>query len=335
MAAAMLREGRARTGVRPFNPYRDSRPVAELIATAFRGKLGPDGEIALAEMRRVARWGPLLWWLYWPGLVRSGAAPGFVWVDRGRVLGNVSLRRALEWGGFMIGNVAVHPDWQQRGIASALMESALEAISAQGGRWVGLEVRADNQVARRLYEHLGFREVGRTLHMLRPAGLPWTREPIQHSVLRRGHGHDGAALIQLVRATVPAPQRPLLELRKDAYRPSWERTLNHWLEGRHEVWWVIEENGAICGAVRAVRKRGRRPDQLEVLVAPGYSGRFETTLVHQGISSLRLVPKKMIEIVLPSPMESLVTVLEAVGFRKLRVLVQMRLALARHISVKG
>lgn len=335
MVTTMLRGGRAQTGVRSFDPYRDSKPVAELITIAFSGRLGPDGEVALAEMRRAARWGPLLWWLYWPGWSRSGVVSGLVWVEQGRVLGNVSLRRALGWGGFFIGNVAVHPDWRGRGIASALMEAALEAISVRGGRWVGLEVRTDNQVARRFYERLGFREVGRTSYMLRPAGLPWSGNSPLHPALRRGRSYDGAALVELVHAIVPVPHRPLLELRKENYRPRWGRTLDYWLEGRREVWWVIEDGGTICGAVRALHERGRRPDRLEVLVAPSHSGRIETTLVQQGITSLRGAPKRMVEIVLPSPTEPLVAVLEATGFQELRVLVQMRLDLARRISVKG
>jgi ribosomal protein S18 acetylase RimI-like enzyme len=326
MVIATFRKSRAQTGARPFDVYRDSKPVAELMSVAFGGKLGPDGEIALAEMLRAARWGWLLGWLYWPGWDRSGIAPGFVWVEQGRVTGNVSLRRARGWGGFFIGNVAVHPDWRGRGIASALMERALEAISAHGGRWVGLEVRADNQTARRLYERLGFREVGKTTYMLRPAGLPRVSPP-SHPALRRGRSHDGAALFELVHASVAIPHRPLLELRKENYepKPGWERPLDYWLEGRREVWWVIEDGDVICGAVRALHERGRRPDQLEVLVAPGYSGRVETALVQRGMACLRSVPSKMVEVVLTAPTDSLVAALEEVGFQKLRVLVQMRL----------
>jgi ribosomal protein S18 acetylase RimI-like enzyme len=321
--------------VRPFDPYRDSRAVAELIAVAFSGKLGPDGEIALAEMRRVIRWGPLLWWLYWPGLGGSGVAPGFVWVEEGRVVGNVSVRRASGWGGFLIGNVAVHPDWQRRGIASALMEAALEAISAQGGRWVGLEVRTDNDVARRLYEYLNFREVGRTQHMLRPAGAPWMGGAVHHPALRRGRSSDSGALIDLVKAIVPAPHRPLLELREADYRLGWERTLNHWLEGRHEAWWVVEEGGAICGTVRTLHGWNHRPDRMEVWVVPKCAGRFETVLVQRGIASLHGARGKMVDIVLPGPTEPLVAALGAVGFQKIRVLIQMRLDLVRRIAVKG
>lgn len=330
------RHGRhTQNGVRFFDPYRDLGQVAELIGVAFGDRLGPAGRVALAEMRRTARWGLLVWWRYWPGWSRAGIAPGFVWVEDGRVVGNVSLRRAPGWGGFFVGNVAVHPDWQGRGIASGLMKAALEEISARGGRWVGLEVRANNQVAHRLYEHLGFRETGRTLCMLRPAGLPWAGNLLPHPALRRGRRYDSAALIGLVHAIVPEPQRLLLELRRRDYQPGWERALDHWLEGRREVWWVVEEDGAVRGAVRALRERGRRPDRLEVLIAPEHNSRFEAVLVQQGVASLRSAHRKMVEIVLPSPTEPLVTALEAAGFQKLCVLVQMRLDLARHIPVKS
>ena len=98
--------------------------------------------------------------------------------------------------------------------------------------------------------------------MLCPAGLPWAENSPAHPALRRGRSHDGAALIKLVQAVVPAPQRPLLELRKEDYRPGWERALDYWLEGRREIWWVIEDSGTIRGAVRALHERGRRPDRL-------------------------------------------------------------------------
>ena len=335
MVTATLRGKYVTSGVRPFNPRRDLKSVADLIAAAFRERLAPDGAMALAEMQRIARWGSLLWWLYWPGFSRAGVAPGFVWVERGRVVGNVSLRRALEWGGFFIGNVAVHPDWQGRGIASTLMNTALEAISRRGGRWVGLEVRDDNLVAGRLYARLGFREVGRTLHMLRPAGLPSTVKPPDHPFLRRAHAHDSSALVELVQAIVPSPHRPLLELRRSDYRPGWERTLDCWVEGRHETWWVVEEDGVLHGAVRALRERRRRPDRLEVLVMPEDRHHIDPVLVQRGLAALPGAHKKLIESILPMPTGPLVSALEAAGFHKLRVLLQMRLDLVHRVPVRS
>lgn len=329
MVGAMLRGRHAPSGLRPFDSHRDFRSVVELIAVAFGDRLTPSGQAALAEMRRVARWGPLLWWLYWPRWGNVMLTPGFVWVEEGRVVGNASLRRAGGRGGFSIGNVAVHTDWQGRGIAGQLMEAALGEIDARGGRWVGLEVRADNHIACRLYERLGFQEIGRTMQLLRPAGLPWARDLPSHPSLRRGHRRDSAGLIGLVQSIVTEAHRPLLELRKRDYQPGWERALDLCFEGRRESWWVVEENGVICGAVRALLERGRWSDRLEILVAPEHSGHLEVVLVQQGMADLRAGSSKMIETVLVVPANSLIDALEGVGFQRERVLIQMRRGPAR------
>jgi ribosomal protein S18 acetylase RimI-like enzyme len=325
MVTSLLRKGRVRTGVRRFDPYRDLGAVAELIGVAFGDGLDPAGRAALADMRRVARWVALLGWIYPPVWSDLGSTSGFVWVEDRRVVGNVSLRRSQGWGGFLVGNVAIHPDWQRRGIASALMKAALDEIASQGGRWVGLEVEADNQVARRLYAREGFRELGKVLHMLRPAGLPWDGVSPRHPALRRGRSRDSSALVDLLRAVVPEHLRSLMELRLRDYQPSWGRVLDQFLEGRREMWWVIEDGGAICAAARVLRERGRYPDRLEMLVLPEHAGRFENVLLRRAIASLRGAPKKAVEILLPNATDSLVKVLQAAGFEELRVLVQMRL----------
>jgi ribosomal protein S18 acetylase RimI-like enzyme len=335
LVTAFLRERHIQTGIRPFDPYRDLKAVVDLIGSAFGDKLDPAGQIALEEMRLVARWGGILGWLYWPRWGGLGTAPGFVWVEDERVVGNVSLRRASGGGGFLIGNVAVHPDWRGRGIARVLMEAALKEISEREGRWVGLDVRVDNQVARHLYERLGFQDVGRTSYMLRPAGRFQNKNSLPQFSLRSAERRDSAALIALLHAAIPDLQRSLLELREDDYRLGWEYVLDRWLEGKREKWWVVGEDGLLCGAVRALHHRGRRPDRLEVLVEPDHRGRFEATLIHQGLVGLRTAHKKLVEIMLAVPTGPLLSALEAVGFRESRVLVQMKLNLARRIPVRG
>jgi len=330
VAVAESRDRRARRGVHPFDPYRDLKPVTELIAIAFAGRLDPAGQASLAQMCREARRSALVRWLFRPVWSQQGMAPGFVWVEDGRVVGNVSLRRALERGGFFVGNVSVYPDWRGRGIAGALMRAALDEISARGGRWVGLEVRADNAAARRLYERFGFQEVGRTVCMLRPAGPPWNVGlPPPRLSLRRGRSRDTRALIRLVYAFIPEPQHPLLELREDDYRLGWERALDCWLEGRREAWWVADEGGRVCGAVRVVRERGDHPDRLEVLVGPGHVGQLEAALVHQGLVGL-CRRKKVVETIIPGTAEPLAVALEKAGFQRLHTLVQMRLDFPHH-----
>ena len=59
-------------------------------------------------------------------------------------------------------SLAVHPDWQGRGLGRELLQRSLESLERRGARRVRLEVRPDNAAATRLYEKLGFVAVGRT-----------------------------------------------------------------------------------------------------------------------------------------------------------------------------
>jgi GNAT superfamily N-acetyltransferase len=317
--------------IRPFDPFQDIEPVVELIGVAFGDRLDPAGRATLAQMRRFAQGGPVLQWL-WALLGKTTVTPGLVWVEDERVVGNVSLRRARSRGGYLIGNVVVHPEWRGQGIASALMRAAVDRVSQRGARWIGLEVRADNDVARGLYEGLDFREVGRTLHMLRPAGILWEGRSSSPEVVRRGRGRDGDALVELMHDVVPEEHRPLLEVVESDYRPGWERTLGQWLRGEREAWWVVEADERICGAVRAVRRVGRFPNQLEILVKPG-EGDPELVLVKHGLESLNGSPNKPVEVSLPAATDPLIAALEDEGFQEVRVLVQMKRSLSVRISV--
>lgn len=317
--------------IRVFDPFRDLEPVVDLIDVAFGDRLDPVGRATLARMRRYARRGPLLQWC-WALLGKATVAPGLVWVEDGRVVGNVSLRRARSRGGHLIGNVVVHPEWRGQGIASALMRAAIDRLSQREVGWVGLEVRAENEVARRLYEGFGFQEVGRTLHMLRPAGMVWEGHPLSRNVARRGRGRDGDALVELMQDVIPREHGELLEVEEGDYRPGWERTVERWLKGEREIWWVVEADGGICGAVRAVRKAGGFPNQLEILVTVD-KREVEAPLVRHGLASLNGSPKKSAEVSLPAPTDRLVVALEEEGFRETRVLVQMKRGLRLRVPV--
>ncbi|NLE46168.1 MAG: GNAT family N-acetyltransferase [Chloroflexi bacterium] len=319
--------------LRPFDTFRDLGELAELIGAAFGDDLDISGRVALAEMRRYARLWPLNWFAHAVLLSGSPRTSGFVWIEDGHVVGNISLRRTFEWGGFLIGNVAVRPDWQGRGIGSALMEAALQELAARGAYWVGLEVRDDNLVARRLYDRFGFREVGRKLCMVRPTGSTDAPEPPTALRLRRGCHGDSIVLTQMMHASVPKGLRSFLELRDTDYRPSFERTLDRLIEGVRESWWVAEQDQSIVGGVRVVRERGRRLDRIEVLAAPESQGEVAATLVWKGTTALRRRICRPIETFLIEESGPLVQVFESAGFCRAQTLIQMRRNVGRHVAV--
>jgi ribosomal-protein-alanine N-acetyltransferase len=78
--------------------------------------------------------------------------------DEGRALGYAGLRAVGVEGD--VQTIAVAADARGRGIGRALLAELLAEAGRRGVRELFLEVRADNDVARRLYASVGFAEIG-------------------------------------------------------------------------------------------------------------------------------------------------------------------------------
>ncbi len=89
----------------------------------------------------------------------STGVPFLVAERRGVVAGYVVAQSAADEGEIL--NLGVAAAHRRHGIGRELVERALAELTARGVRTVYLEVRASNAAARRLYEALGFAEVGR------------------------------------------------------------------------------------------------------------------------------------------------------------------------------
>lgn len=76
-----------------------------------------------------------------------------------KVIGYVGSQTVLGETDMM--NIATHPDYRKRGIATALITGLMEALEASGSHSLMLEVRASNEPAVSVYRKLGFEEVGR------------------------------------------------------------------------------------------------------------------------------------------------------------------------------
>src|SRR6185503_17325359 len=94
-------------------------------------------------------------------VVRAGCGPLDTRASRvaevdGRIVGAVLASRLSRTNGHIC-QVSVTPEWQARGLGTALMAWALGALEQQGLRTVSLSVTLANRPALRLYERLGFR----------------------------------------------------------------------------------------------------------------------------------------------------------------------------------
>ena len=63
----------------------------------------------------------------------------------------------------IVGPVGVFPEYRRRGIATALVLSACDALRSEGYRYAYLSTNVDNRPARRMYEGIGFKPIFNTV----------------------------------------------------------------------------------------------------------------------------------------------------------------------------
>lgn len=80
-------------------------------------------------------------------------------LEEERVAGYVGSQTVMDETDMM--NIAVHPDSRRKGIAKDLVKALVCELQKRGSRCLTLEVRASNDPARKLYEKMGFSQIGK------------------------------------------------------------------------------------------------------------------------------------------------------------------------------
>lgn len=294
MGAAALASNKPFSGLRPVNLRTDLVGMAELIELCFGPTMDDAGRAAVREMRMVSQSGSLT--LLFHGLDRlmGGLEQGFVWIEDGRLVGNVSVSpantpRSLGTG-FIIANVAVHPDFRRHGLAYAMMQASLDLIRQKGGDFAVLQVDAVNDTARRLYMRLGFHEERAFIRWQRSSHIraPQRPENMPYLTLRQpNEWRSEYELAQLVRPTARGGLGWLRPTHPDFFRPSVLRGLSSWMTGRSEEHWIVrdERNLNIVASLRATMTFGSA-DKLELLVHPDYQGKLEDPMINYALRRL-------------------------------------------------
>lgn len=145
--------------LRRLDMRRDLVKVADLVELCFFDTLDPEGRQYLNEMRKAAQSASMM---RFASLIDESLVlpSGYVWEENGQLVGNLSLIPISVQGkrGYMIANVATHPDYRGRGIATALTVTAVRYARERSASTVWLQVRDDNPSAIHIYETNGFVE---------------------------------------------------------------------------------------------------------------------------------------------------------------------------------
>lgn len=324
------------TGIRAFDIGRDLRPVADLISRAFAQELDYRGTAALREMRMMSHIGSLLKILNRSTGEFNDVFSGFVWVNENRVVGNVTVQRVDSIGRrWHIANVAVFPAFRGQGIASRLVQRAIEHIQEERGEWVSLQVHGTNQVALNLYEKLGFENLGgvvtlRLGRVHRGLSMILSDPPMmpQDSVLQPFESGQWHSLYELANSQSYTHMQWWRGLQRTSFHITIEDQIAEWFwqfMGKRRVYRrCIRTGRKFDSAMVLTAQRWSGVHEIKLWTRPNQHGRYEEQLVRWALTVLHEYPRLPIEIKLSTEYPIAIETFQRYGFREIDSLLTMR-----------
>jgi GNAT superfamily N-acetyltransferase len=224
----------------------------------------------------------------------------YVIEDDGELL---AVAGCLLYGPFCwIGLVATHPSAQGRGLASRLSAHLVEWAMARGCRTVALDA---SDVGRPVYERLGFRVIGTTAELIRPAGVP----PRPGDTAELGSDEDLEEIIAFDRASFGGDRRALLlELAADV-ESSWHVTRDE--HGRLDGYLLGRKAGPGPGAAidarsaRLLVRSALDPSEQQKVLVPEVSAYLGELEAAGFVEQRRLTHMRFGELELPGARQRL------------------------------
>jgi ribosomal protein S18 acetylase RimI-like enzyme len=235
--------------LRSVDTRRDLLAVADLIEISFSNQIDQDGREYLRQIRRAARESSILRWVPGPSERVSFPLHGYVWEEDKRVVGNLTLT-PNRWNGnwkYLIANVAVHPDFQQRGIGRQLTEKAIEHIRKHRVKSAWLQVRDDNLVAQHLYRSLGFSEQTRRATWISEAHSNTTQGKSENVHITGRTRMNWIEQRLWLEAAYPQNVAWYLMFNSHRFKPSVWRILAQFIDGKSMNHWAAHSNGELIG----------------------------------------------------------------------------------------
>jgi ribosomal protein S18 acetylase RimI-like enzyme len=322
-------------GISQVNLRRDLGAIADLIELCFAATIDEAGRAAVREMRAISQSGALSALFSGLDKMLGGLELGFVWYESGRLVGNVSLSRAelpsALGRGYVVANVAVHPDWRRRGIAEQLLYASEALLRTHGAMFAILQVDIRNEGAQALYEKLGFRAERAFTRWTRPIGARLPQRPATMPYITLRQGNEWRAEFDLARYARPNEQGGigwLMPAHPDFFRPAPLRDFGRLLAGKRTERWIVRgpDNRQIVGALQAVSSFGSA-NKLLLLVDPAWRGQLEMPLLNYAVRRLDSQDKP---IQIEHPYDDAIAnrALDDLGFRPQQSLLHMR----RHLA---
>jgi GNAT superfamily N-acetyltransferase len=331
MTAEAVISGEQTHGLRQVSLRNDLGGIADLLELCFGPTMDDSGRAAIREMRMISRSGSLSLLFHGLDQLVGGLGQGFVWLEDGRIVGNVSVSpthypRSLGKT-FIIANVAVHPDFRRRGMAEVMMRAAMDMIRQKGGRAAILQVEHQNDTAQRLYLRLGFHEERVFTRWYRSSlhRAPEKAEDMPFMTMRQfGDWWAEYQLAEQVRPQRYGGMGWLRPTHPETFRPSLLGSVGAWMVGRSDTHVIVrdeQKRGVLRASLRITSTFGGA-DKLEMLIRPVDQGRLEDPLINYALR--RLDNRRAVSMEHPADDTAATEVLKRYHFEARQTLMHMR-----------
>jgi ribosomal protein S18 acetylase RimI-like enzyme len=311
--------------IRRLDVRRDLARVADLVEMCFSDTLDPEGRQYLNEMRRAAQAASMM--RVASSLIEDTAylPSGYIWEEDEQLVGNLSLIPINLHGkrGYMIANVATHPEHRGRGIATALTITALRYAEGHGAAGVWLQVRDDNPTAIHIYEMNGFTERLRRTSWYSGPSYELSSTPTGVRVLNRQSRHWPLQRTWLTRL-YPADLTWNIPFDWNLFRPDLWGLLYRTFSLEYLRHWSVEHNNELRGTLSWKHSRGYA-DNLWLAVPEPIDEQATEVLLTSARSALRMDQPLRLNY----PAGAAVNILRKAGFYPQQTLIWMSIDLKR------
>jgi ribosomal protein S18 acetylase RimI-like enzyme len=310
--------------IRKINLARDLDHIADLLELCFPIHLDPDGQTFIREMRLKAQEMRIMNWLSRLDASESQRIAGFVWEENGNIIGNISLIPFQEKGKriHLIANVAVHPDFRNKGIARALTERALGYLNRRNEPDIWLQVREDNPAAIQLYRSAGFKdEAVRTTWRIRPFAIRIeSTNKFSNFSIRPRRSLSWERQKAWLDAAYPQKIRWNLPVNFDHLEPGILPYFINMLNGNRFRHWEVKSGDEPCGVI-SWQKTTTYANNLWLALSPVFEESHLPKVLNHVLGYC--APRHPLSIDYPAGVFT--AQFEHVGFRPFRTLIWMRL----------
>ena len=312
--------------LRPVQASRDLLAVADLVELCFKDSLDQEGRSYLKQMRQAAQENEIWHWAATAAEAVNGLPiSGYVWEEKGVIVGNLSLIPLRSQGQrmYLIANVAVHPEHRGRGIGRMLTATALEYVQRRGIRSAWLQVRHDNPPAIHIYQSLGFREQARRTTWNSPPGAGSPAEavlPPGERLTQRSAAH-WALQSRWLERLYPSALRWHLPLNLGLLKPGLWGSLQRFFSLEYPTHWTYEKEQALQGVLSSHSEAGHN-DTLWLAAPP--EGELDETAIQALLATARRQsnPRRAFTLNLPAGYAQ--GAVQAAGFQSVQTLIWMR-----------